>query len=323
MCASKLKIFIALITTGLVLYLGASSFSDVPPAALPKNAQELGQVLFFDPVLSSTKKVSCASCHNPELAFADTATFSLGVNGFRTGRNTPSIIYLASSNVFFWDGRASSLEAQALGPITNAHEMNLSLNEAVKRLTVNPFYLAAFNKVFGRRPDSVLILKAISDYERSLSIYDSPYDRFLKGNDTAMSPAAIRGFKIFFRESSCGNTTCHGGVNFSSDTLVNIGIYDSLDMGLYNLSHLKEDIGKFKTPTLRNIAVTPPYMHNGKYKTLKEVVEFYNDIKNFPLEGNTHPDVKMQRNHRLTPDEIDDLVTFLEALTDYRYIKKG
>jgi cytochrome c peroxidase len=188
------------------------------------------------------------------------------------------------------------------------------------RVNNNGFYPGAFKKIFGRVADSVSLLKCIADFEKSLSTYDAPYDRFLKGNDTAMSESATRGFTIFLRRNSCGNSACHAGLSFSSDSLVNIGVYTDADRGVYELTHDPKDIGKFKSPSLRNIALTAPYMHNGVHKTLREVINYYNDPKNFPLDGNTHEDVKRQRERPLTEDEINDLIEFMKALTDYRFM---
>jgi cytochrome c peroxidase len=313
---SQASVLILLIGTGFYL---ASFKNNNYNRTLPSTSAELGAILFKDKILSGNKTVSCASCHNPDFAFADTAAFSRGVNGHLTGRNTPTAMYLQNSRALFWDGRAASLEQQASGPITNKHEMNLNLAVGIKRLNASAFYLSAFKKIYGRRADSVLLVRALADYERTLNYYDSPYDRWLKGNDTAMNDAAIRGFDLFFRKNSCGNSACHRGENFSSDSLVNIGIFDEKDRGLFDLTKNHADVGKFKSPTLRNVALTAPYMHNGKHKTLTEVIEYYNDMKNFPLDGNTHADVKEQREKPLTKSEINDMVEFLKALTDYRF----
>lgn len=307
----------------LVLAVVYQSAFNMPDKELPANSAKLGEILFNDKILSGDKTVSCASCHKPEFAFADTMPFSEGVNGYLTGRNTPSAMYLDRNAVLFWDGRAGSLEQQASGPITNPHEMNLSIKEAIGRLNANMYYVASFKKIYGRLADSALLVRAIADFERTLTYYDAPYDRFLKGDDNAMSPAATRGFDLFFRKNSCANSACHNGITFSSDSLVNIGIFSEADKGVFGLTHNPADIGKFKTPTLRNVALTGPYMHNGQHKTLREVIEYYNDMKNFPFEGNTHPDVKEQRDHQLNEREINDIIAFLEALTDNRFKKKS
>lgn len=307
---------------GTLVYLTSFSRDENKKLTDIKNSVDLGEMLFKDPVLSGDRTVSCASCHNPELAFADTTASSVGVNHQLTGRNTPTAMYLENNKVFFWDGRAHSLEQQASGPITNKKEMNLALTEAVVRLNESELYRDAFMKIYGRKPDSALLLQAIASFERSISVHDSPYDHFLKGDDQAMSDAAIRGFQIFFREKACGNSACHKGINFNSDSLVNIGVYGKEDQGLYDLTKNTNDIGKFKSPTLRNVAITYPYMHNGMHKTLREVVDYYNNEKNFPVSGTTHPDVKDPRG-KMNEQQLNDLVEFLKALTDYRYLKKA
>lgn len=319
----KPKLTRLLIMCLLVLAVVYQSAFNMPNKELPVNSAQLGEILFNDKLLSGDKTVSCASCHKPEFAFADTMPFSEGVNGYLTGRNTPTAMYLDRNSVLFWDGRAGSLEQQASGPITNPHEMNLAIKEAIGRLNANMYYVASFKKIYGRLADSALLVRAIADFERTLTYYDAPYDRFLKGDDNAMSASATRGFDLFHRKNSCGNSACHNGDAFSSDSLVNIGIFSEGDKGVFGLTHNPADIGKFKTPTLRNIALTAPYMHNGQHKTLREVIEYYNDMKNFPFDGNTHPDVKEQRDHPLNEQEINDIVAFLEALTDYRFKKKS
>jgi cytochrome c peroxidase len=315
---TKVTLLIMLVTAGVYQTAFYAPMKD-----LPVNSAELGKLLFNDNILSGDNTVSCASCHIPEFAFADTTAFSLGVEGHRTGRSTPSAMYLQENTVLFWDGRAGSLEHQASGPITNPHEMNLTMKEAVQKLNADKFYFASFKKLFGRQPDSALLVRAIADFERTLAYYDSPYDRFLKGDDAAMNESAIRGFDLYFRKNSCGNSACHRGINFSSDSMVNIGVFAEPDRGLFDRTKNQQDVGKFKTPTLRNVALTAPYMHNGQHKTLREVVEYYNEMKNFPIDGNTHPDVKEQRERPLTEQEIDDLVEFMKALTDYRFMKAG
>ncbi len=303
---------------GLV-YLTAYLARPKHPSDELRTKEQIGEKLFHDTILSGDGSVSCASCHRPQYAFSDTVDFSTGVGHNKTGRNTPTAMYLEKSHTFFWDGRARSLEEQAAGPITNTKEMNLKISDAVARLNASTLYPAAFLRVYGRKPDSTLMLDAIAAYERSLSRHDSPYDRFLKGNDTAMSEAAIRGFQIFFREKACGNSACHNGINFTSDSLVNIGVHTDADRGRYDLTGNVNDIGRFKSPTLRNVAVTYPYMHNGAQKTLREVIEFYNDPKNFPVNGTTHPDVKDPRG-KMNDKQIDDLIEFLKALTDYQFM---
>lgn len=312
----------ALNAAGVALSIVLLSNAQMPISepAFPETPAELGALLFQDPILSKDSTISCASCHKPEFGFADNQAFSMGVTGLPTARNTPSITYMKSRAHFFWDGRAPTLEAQAVGPITNPNEMGLPIGMAVKRLQANPFYQEAFQQVFYAAPDSLLLLKSLSEFERTLQTYDSPYDRFLAGEDTAMSEAAIRGFTLFFKENNCSNEPCHAGIDFSHDSIVAIGVSTAADQGLSAHTGNPSDSGKFKTPHLRNIALTAPYMHDGSQKTLREVVVFYNDMSHFPKESKVHPLLKSQRTRPMTDAEIDDMVAFLNALTDKRYL---
>lgn len=285
----------------------------------PTTPAKLGELLFSDPILSADSTISCASCHKPEFAFADTLSKSIGFGQAETFRNTPTVTYMSKRNKLFWDGRARSLEEQASGPITHPDEMNLPISDAVKRLEEHPFYKIAFDKVYDMTPDSALMVNAIAEFQRSLEVYDSPYDRFLNGDDSSMSESAIRGMIVFFRGSTCANDPCHSGSDFSQDSIVSAGVVDDKDLGLFSLTKDSMDINKFKTPHLRNVAITGPYMHDGSVKTLREVVEFYNEYEELK-KSNAHPLVKDPRPTKMTEQEIDDLVAFMESLTDYRYL---
>ncbi|MEM9916800.1 MAG: cytochrome c peroxidase [Bacteroidota bacterium] len=287
-----------------------------PP--IPTTTKELGEKLFFDPILSKDFTISCSSCHKPEFAFADNTAFSVGIGGVPTGRNTPTAMYLKDTKTFFWDGRAGSLEEQAMGPITHPAEMGLPLAEAVQRLKEDEFYYEAFLTVYNEEPDSALLLNAIADFERSLATYDSPYDKFLAGDDDAISESAKRGALLFLREQTCNTDACHAGALTGADSLVNIGVYDDKDMGLYNITKDPKDIGKFKSVHLRNIALTAPYMHDGSKKTLRDVIVFYNEPSNF-MDGNIHPQAR-NFTGKLSEQDIEDSIAFLEALTDQRYL---
>lgn len=291
-------------------------------APLSRTEEQLGERLFNDPILSADSTVSCASCHKADFAFADNIAFSMGVNSIPTGRNTPSAMYMAKRLHFFWDARAATLEQQASGPITAPGEMNMPLNKAIGRLQASPYYREAFQNVYNALPDSAYLVMAIARFERTLEKYDSPYDRFLKGDDEAMSESAIRGFNLFFKQSTCSAPACHSGDDFSSDSLVNINVNEKNDVGRFKITNDSSDIGKFKVPHLRNVAVTAPYMHDGSVKTLREVVVFYNTMTNFPLNGHSHQSVKHQRPRPLTENEINDLVEFMKALTDSRYLHR-
>ncbi len=306
-----------LATIGLLFVLAVSA--DLAPVSdLPQSSAELGERLFMDPILSKDFTVSCSSCHQPEFAFADTMTFSMGINGVPTGRNTPTATYMNNHHVFFWDGRAQSLEEQASGPITHPHEMGLPLPEAIDRLTKHTDYRNAFLRIYHRPPDSMLLVKAIADFERTLAPYDSPYDRFLAGEDEALSESAKRGMLLFFKEQTCNNDPCHSGPDMGADSLVSLGIFSPTDRGLFELTKDSADIGKFKSVHLRNIAITAPYMHDGSKKTLHEVVRFYNTPANFTHE-NVHYDARTV-TFQMTDQQVDDLVAFMESLTDQRYL---
>jgi cytochrome c peroxidase len=291
------------------------------PAPLPATAAELGKLLFFDPILSGNGQVSCASCHKPEFAFADNTPLSVGVDANLTSRNTPSVMYTGKQLHFFWDGRAGSLEEQAIGPITHPKEMNLPTAQAVARLTKHPFYAEAFDHVFQAEPDENNLCKALADFQRTLSTYDSPYDRFVRGDAGAMSEAAQRGLDVYLT-SNCKE--CHGiEGEFAKDMFANIGLYkggDKDDVGRFAVSRDSLDLGRFKVPNLRNIVLTAPYMHDGSVSSLREVVEFYNDPANFSKSPNV--DAAMHKQERpMNKQEIDDLIEFLHALTDKSLVK--
>lgn len=284
-----------------------------------KTKEQLGEKLFFDPILSADNTISCASCHKPQFAFADTATFSVGINGNLTSRNSPGLTNLSARTHLFWDGRAGSLEEQALGPITSATEMGLSIEDAVKKLNDNKFYADAFFKVFKSTPSKDNLLKALASFERTLETSNSPYDRYINGDDNALSPSAVRGRLLFIGKANCNN--CHSGEDFTADRFKSIGLYNAKDLndaGRSLITHNKADEGEFKIPGLRNVAVTAPYMHNGKFKTLKSVVEYYNNPSLVVSDG-INRDLSLDTPLNLNEEEIDDIVSFLKALTDDRF----
>lgn len=282
----------------------------------------LGEKLFFDPILSSDRSISCASCHKPEFAFADTAALSLGVKGQVTDRNTPSAMNLAGRIHLFWDGRASSLEMQALQPIAAPNEMNLPIAEAVSRLNAEPFYAKAFRSVFRTAVSEKALAEALAAYERTLETSDTPYDRFINGDDNALSAAAQRGRILFIGRANCAN--CHAGEDFTADRFKNIGLFDGkklTDPGRFTVTQDSTQIGHFKVPGLRNVALTAPYMHNGMFKTLREVLNYYNKPDDFVKNGHNR-DLSLSTPLNLTEDELSDLEAFLQALTDDRFVKK-
>jgi len=301
------------------LFMNASSESDEPA-----NKEELGKLLFFDPILSATKTISCASCHKPEFAFADNAPVSVGVNNRKGTRNTPSAMNLRSHEKFFWDGRAATLQEQALAPIENPAEMNLPLDIAVGRLQNNQRYNNYFRKIFNSRPTKALLADAIAAFELTLETTDSPFDNWKYYDDsTRVSEAVRRGFEVFNGNGKC--VKCHFGSDLTQNEFRNIGLFNGRqlnDSGRYGFTKNKEDIGKFKTPGLRNIAVTAPYMHNGMFKTLKEVIDFYdNPARKVPRAINR--DTILVKPLGLTKREKADLESFLLSLTDKQFLKQG
>jgi cytochrome c peroxidase len=309
--------FIAALTTLLVGF--ADQETPASKKSLPKTKIQLGEKLFFERMLSKDSSISCASCHKPEYAFADTVKFSLGVGGSFALRNTPSAMNLAGHFPFFYDGRAESLEVQALGPIENPLEMALSIDSALARLNRNPYYNKAFRKLYHQQATAKNLGDALAAYENSLFTI-SAFDQWKKGDSTAMTAAAIRGQKIFNEKGKCFD--CHKGIDFSTDEFKNIGLYngkDLNDVGRFAITKDSTDLGKFKTPGLRNVAVTGPYMHNGMFSTLSEVIDYYNRPSQF-VEGSIGTDTLIKPLN-LSAEEKSDLEVFLRSLTAPAYEK--
>lgn len=291
---------------------------------LAGSKQELGEKLFNDPILSRDSSISCASCHRPDHAFADITPTSIGVFGRLGGRNTPSCMNMTDRNFYFWDGRAETLEQQALGPIENPVEMDLPLSVAVKRLMRNAYYYQSFINIYGKKPSREMIALALSDFQRTLETSDTPFDRYFQnGDSSAMSASAKRGLNLFNGKAKCFD--CHFGVDFTgNDQFKNIGLFNAKDLndkGRYDVTAKESDLGKFKVPGLRNIALTAPYMHNGMHKTLKEVIDYYNEPDKF-VSNSINRDTLMNKPLGLTEEEKKDLENFLLALTDDRFAKK-
>jgi cytochrome c peroxidase len=273
----------------------------------------LGKLLYFDRRLSRDMSISCASCHNPFHGFADPDATSSGV-GLKLGaRNSPTVINRLFSAEQFWDGRAPDLERQAHGPLTNPVEMAMgSHDEVVERVRAVVGYRPLFKKSFGDETvDLVRIGKAIAAYERTVLSGDSPFDRYQAGDRDALSAAAVRGMDLFNGRANC--KACHTGFNFTDEQYQNIGVgmdRPKPDLGRWDVTKNDADKGKFKTPTLRNVTQTAPYMHDGSEPTLTAVVEFYD------RGGISNPNLSQEiRPLKLTPQEKRDLVAFLEALT--------
>ncbi len=281
----------------------------------------LGKKLFSEKILSKDSSISCASCHKPQFAFADTTAFSTGIDGKLTKRNTPSVLNMKNRPYFFWDGRAASLEEQALMPIRNPDEMNLSIEEAVHRLNTSAEYKNLFLKIFKQVPNAKNLGAAFAAYEKTLETVDSKFDDW-SNNLKHLTAQEERGRQLFVGDKAkCFG--CHRMEDFTTDEFRNIGLYNEKDLndaGLYGITQKESDKGRFKIPGLRNIGVTAPYMHNGMFKTLEEVVDYYNDPKQFVKDA-INTDTLLQQPLGLTEKEKKDLVAFLKTLTDKKYLR--
>ncbi len=233
----------------------------------------LGRMLFFEPRLSSSGVISCATCHNPSFAFTDRVERALGHKHQTGPRNTPTVLNAAFLDVQFWDGRAKTLEEQALGPIQASIEMNETLDRVVARLKYNPAYAGLFKEAFPEEKDPVQpknIAKAIAAFERTLITTNSPFDRFLMGDKDAISDAAKKGYQLF---QSKGCIACHSGANFSNSGFFKIQVPGSTDLGRFEVTKKEEDKFKFRVQSLRNIALTYPYFNNGSVWNLRDAVK--------------------------------------------------
>jgi cytochrome c peroxidase len=349
----------------IALYAGASRPRDVwkdeppgpsspplrglPPVPWPEENRstpqkvELGKWLFFDTRLSSDGSISCARCHDPARAFTDGQATPAGIGGRRGLRNAPTLINRAYSTYQFFDGRAASLEEQVKGPLANPMEMtvhpttDLAWGAVIARLKAVPGYVERFKIVFGTAAFTIDdVARAIATFERTLLSGNSPFDRYRAGDSRALSPAQVRGSRVFFQKAACDK--CHLGpeltegsyefdersirlrqgpmklgFNFTDGSYQNVGIgmdRPDPDLGRYLVTGREEDKGAFKTPTLREVEHTAPYMHDGSLKTLEDVVEYYDrgGIKNPHLNRRIRP-------LHLTAAEKTDLVAFLKSLS--------
>jgi cytochrome c peroxidase len=289
----------------------------LPPFSWPKNNPysaakvELGRLLYFDRRLSADETVSYGSCHMPEHAFTDGASVSTGIRSQKGGRSAPTVINRAYSLAQFWDGRAASLEDQAKGPMANPIEMGNTHDAIVTRLKSVAGYRPLFAKVYGSEDiDIDRVALAIACFERTILSGNAPYDKYVSGDKKAMTVAQVRGMKVFFDVAKCDK--CHEGANFTLNMYANLGVGSDKtepDAGRFAVTHDARDWGAFKTPTLRDISRTAPYMHDGSLQSLDEVVDFY-DRGGKP---NKNLDANIKPLH-LSAGQKSDLVAFLKTL---------
>lgn len=282
--------------------------------------EQLGERLFSDPILSLDSTISCASCHIPEFAFCDTARVSRGVGGRLGKRNSPGITNMNARPHFFFDGRAATLEQQVLLPIQDTLEMRATLALVTGRLQKHPEYNAAFQQLYGTTADADKLASALAAFVRSLETPNTPFDRWMMGQPNPMNESAVRGREVFMKKGKCFD--CHFSPDFTGDEFRNVGLYTGrrnlADRGRFDITGDSSDLGKFKVPGLRNVALTPPYMHNGMFETLEDVIEFY-DVPNQTVPGGFNRDTLLNTPLGLTVEEKSDLKAFLEALTDERF----
>ncbi|MBI1914885.1 MAG: c-type cytochrome [Planctomycetes bacterium] len=271
----------------------------------------LGRKLFFDPVLSADGTVACATCHAPEHGFAGPGGRPRGIRGRQTSRKAPSLFNRAYGSAFFWDGRAAALEEQALRPIADPDEMGSTVEGAVTRLKDRKDYRALFAAAFDDGVTAANLAKALASFERVLLRGDSRVDRFRrKGEHDALTAPERHGLWLYESKARCWK--CHGGANFTDEAYHNTGVSwgnDRPDLGRGAVTRKDADKGKFKTPTLRGVALTGPYMHDGSLKTLEDVIEFYN--RGGSANANLDPALQPLG---LSKDEVKALVAFLKAL---------
>lgn len=269
----------------------------------------LGKKLFFDPILSKTGKVSCASCHKPDHGFADDKPVSLGINDLKGDRNSPTVYGAKNLKLLFWDGRAMSLEEQALGPIENPVEMGEMIGNVLVKLNKDESYKKEFEEAYGKGEiTKEKLANAIAEFEKTQISLDSDYDRYIAGDVKALSPSAKRGLDLFKGKAMC--IECHKGPDFTDGDFHNIGLPITDDVGRAKISVTGKDTRKFKTPTLREIEKTGPYFHAGQFDSLEAVIAFYNAGGG----EDTYKD-PLKKPLDLNQEEQKDLIAFLKSLT--------
>lgn len=274
---------------------------------------KLGKRLFYDPIMSEDYSISCGSCHNAEIAFSDDKAFSLGVDGVEGTRNSPSLANVAYHPYFTREGGVPTLEMQILVPVQEHAEFNFNIVKIAERMMDDPSYVEAAEEIFGREPDAFVITRALATFERTLISGNSPYDHYLK-TGFGLDESEVRGLELFMSdETNC--SSCHSDFNFTNYAFENNGLYEEYpDVGRFRLTFNEDDIARFKVPSLRNVGLTAPYMHDGSFQSLEDVVEHYNSG------GADHPHKSdLIKPLNLSQQEISDLVAFLNSLTDTKF----
>ncbi len=303
--------------------LTAYDLIDYTPKNNPTTTEKitLGKRLFFDQNLSSNQQVSCATCHLPEKAFTDGTRLSpLGVTKQNQTRNAPPLFNLAYHNSFFWDGGKTTLENQSFSPLRNSHEMNADLDSVISYLNTSKQYLNLFKDAFNTLPSKATLAKALASYERSLLSFNSKYDHIQKGSDH-FTTQEKKGLILF--KKNC--QACHRPPLFTDLFFHNNGLdsifgkeFDDHKNGRYRITSNKKDIGKYKTPSLRNLRYTSPYMHDGRFVNLNEVLKNYSS----PVMSSTI-DPRISHGIKFSTSEKNQLLAFIETLNDENFVLKN
>lgn len=295
---------------------GFPQFTEPADNSFTQARWDLGKKLFFDPIMSADSSISCASCHLPSLAFSDDKAISLGVANRPGTRNSPPLANVAYHPYYTREGGVPTLEMQVLVPIQEHNEFDFNILLIEQRMDADSQYVAMAQAAYAREPDPFVITRSIACFERSLLSGNSAYDRYTEHQETGvMSAAALRGMDLFFSQrTEC--SSCHQGFNFTNYAFENNGLYATYaDPGRYRLTGDTADLALFKIPSLRNIELTAPYMHDGSFSTLEEVVAHYNSG------GAAHPHKSEKiKALGLSQQEEDDLVAFLRALSDDSFV---
>lgn len=278
---------------------------------------ELGKLLFFDPIMSRDSSISCASCHQPELAFTDGLSKSIGIRDQVVSRNAPTLTNMAyQDSGLFLDGGVPTLEMQVVVPVQEHSEFDFDLKLIATRMKRDSTYMRLSYLAYNREPSAYVITRSIASFERTLISGNSRFDEFVNGDQGALSKFEKKGMKLFYNKLNCAK--CHSGFNFTNMSLQNNGIYSypyPLDSGRMRISHSEKDRDKFKVPTLRNIELTGPYMHDGSMNSLEEVIEHY-DSGGYNHQNKSN----LIQPLNLTKKEKLQLISFLKTLTDFQFI---
>lgn len=287
-----------------------------PSDNLPTEARiNLGSDLFFETLLSRDSTISCQSCHKIDEAFADHLSLGEGIKGRHVTRNTPSVFNIGLHPYMMKDGKIPSLEAQVLAPINEHREFDMSPEEVVQRLQTRPYYVSLSKKAYGKTIDIDVVQKSLAVFQRIIKAENSPFDAYMRGDDTSLTEKQKRGWKLFQTEElNC--IQCHSGFDFTDYSFQNNGLYQNyVDSGRALVSGQQEDIGKFKVPSLRNVAITYPYMHNGAVSSLEEVLAHY------ASGGQQHANQsEFVKGFELNKADQEALIAFLQSLTERRFL---